>query len=118
MFADSNISELEIKQKIQLKEYDIKRESAILMGRLLLKEICDAIFVPLDETEDNDLREKDKCYKAFHILAEFFENKGFAGICYPSTRMKLVGKTGKNLVLFNADSAEAKESTFKTFVQK
>jgi len=115
---DSKISEQEIKRRIKLKEHETRKESAILAGRLLLKEICDAIFVPLDEIEDNDLTEKDKCYKAFHVLAEFFENKGFAGICFPSTRMKLVGKSGKNLVLFNADSATAIESTFNTFMKE
>lgn len=111
------VSAKEIKRQLKLRENSIKSAATIFAGRLLLKEICDAIFVPLDEKEDNDPTEKDKCYKAFHILAEFFESKGFAGICYPSTRMKLIGRVGKNLVLFNADSAEAVEDTFRTFTR-
>lgn len=103
-----------IKTKIQLREDKLKWMAAVFAGQTLLKEISDAIFVPLDENEDNDKAEKEKCYKAFHILAQYFENKEYAGICYPSTRMKLIGKTGSNLVLFNADSAEAIENTFRT----
>jgi hypothetical protein len=92
--------------------------ATVFAGKILLKEISEAIFVPLDDAEDNDKNEKDKCYKAFHVLAEYFESKGFAGITYPSTRMKLIGKSGSNLVLFNADSAEAVEGTFSTFVKE
>jgi hypothetical protein len=107
-----------IRDRMQLKEDRIRWMTTVFAGKILLKEISEAIFVPLDDAEDNDKKEKDKCYKAFHVLAEYFESKGFAGITYPSTRMKLIGKSGSNLVLFNADSAEAVEGTFSTFVKE
>ena len=75
-------------------------------GKYILKKICDTIFVPLDRDEDNNEVLKDKCYKSFHILAEYFESKDIAGIIYPSTRMKIIGEKGTNLVLFDADSAK------------
>ena len=46
---------------------------------------------------------KEKCYKSFHLLAEWCEGKGISGIRYPSTRMKLINERGSNLVLFDAD---------------
>ena len=48
-----------------------------------------------------------------YVFAEWCENKGFAGIRYPSTRMKLIDHRGSNIVLFDADSAIADESTFR-----
>lgn len=106
-----------IKQQIRLQDHKTKLLANAFVGKLFIKEICDAIFVPLDEAEDNDNNEKDKCYKSFHILAEYFENRGYAGICYPSTRMKLIGKKGTNLVLFDADSAEPLIETFQFLVK-
>lgn len=111
-------SEEYIRHQINISESKTKWLASAFVGKLLLKEICEAIFVPLDENEDNDNNEKDKCYKAFHILAEYFENKGYAGICYPSTRMKLIKKKGSNLVLFDADSAEPILSTFRLLKYK
>lgn len=102
-----------VKQQIHLEDSKTKWLANAFVGKLLLKEICDAIFVPLDENEDNDNNEKDKCYKAFHVLAEYFENRGYVGICYPSTRMKLIKKQGSNLVLFHAHSAEPILDTFR-----
>lgn len=113
-----SITKEEIAHQVKLREDKTIWLANAFIGKLLLKEICDAIFVPLDENEDNDKDEKDKCYKSFHILAEYLENRGYQGISYPSTRMKLIGKKGRNLVLFNADSAEAVEGTFNTFTKR
>lgn len=106
-----------IRQQINLKGNKTKWLANAFAGKLFIKEICDAIFAPLDEIEDSDKDEKDKCYKSFHVLAEYFENRGYAGICYPSTRMKLIGKQGSNLVLFDADSAEPLIDTFRLIVK-
>lgn len=106
-----------VKQQINLRCSKTKWLANAFVGKLFLKEICDAIFVPLDETEDSDNDEKDKRYKSFHILAGYFENRGYAGICYPSTRMKLIGKQGSNMVLFDADSAEPLLDTFRIIVK-
>lgn len=105
-----------ILHEINKRNFQTEQAIVLFMGQLLLKEICDRIFVPLDSDEDTDSTKKDRCYKSFHILAEYFENKGYAGIAYPSTRMKLNGSTGSNLVIFDADSAQANESTIKTFI--
>ena len=102
-----------IENELLQHHQELRKAAAIFAGRVLLKEIVEVIFVPLDSNEDTDNDKKEKCYKSFHLLAEYFENKGFDGICYPSTRMKLLGKHGRNLVLFNADSAEANETTFR-----
>ena len=56
---------------------------------------------------------KEKCYKSFHLLAEWCEGKGISGIRYPSTRMNLINERGPNLVLFDADSAKANETSFR-----
>lgn len=106
----------EVQKQLAARKEQTEKVSYILAGKLLLKEICEAIFIPLDNDEDDDKKKKDRCYKSFHVLAEYFESKGYAGIAYPSTRMKLKGKQGTNLTLFNADSAEAIESTLRTIV--
>lgn len=80
-------------------------------GKYLLSALCSAIFVPLDDDEDNDIIKKERCYKSFHILAEYFEKKEYGGIIYPSTRMKKYGKHGTNVVLFKADSVKAEENS-------
>lgn len=105
-----------VQKKIESKRAETETAVKIFTGQLLLKEIGDVIFVPLDSDEDCDAEKKDRCYKSFHILAKYFEDKGYAGIAFPSTRMKLKGKSGENIVLFDADSAEAKEETMKTII--
>lgn len=103
-----------IKRAIDARHSRTESTVKIFCGRLLLKEIGDVIFVPLDSDEDIDAAKKDICYKSFHVLANYFEEKGYAGIAFPSTRMMLKGKHGENLVLFDADSARAKEETMRT----
>lgn len=105
-----------ILHEINTRTAQTEQAVVLFIGQLLLKEICDRIFVPLDSDEDADSTKKDCCYKSFHMLAEYFEKKGYAGIAYPSTRMKLNGSTGSNLVIFDADSAQANESTMRTFI--
>lgn len=102
-----------IKKQIELQTKETTKLACSFCGKLLLKEICDAIFVPLDSDEDNDANLKDQCYKAFHVLAEYFESKGIAGIVFPSTRMRLLNQTGSNLVLFSADDAFPDVSTYR-----
>ena len=107
-------SEAAIKREIDARHGQTESTVKIFCGRLLLKEIGDVIFVPLDSSEDIDAAKKDICYKSFHVLANYFEEKGYAGIAFPSTRMRLKGKHGENLVLFDADCAHAREETMRT----
>jgi hypothetical protein len=102
-----------MEQQIEHNASKLRRLLNVIIGKMFLKEMCEVIFVPLDKIQDTDNIERDKCYKAFHILAEYLENRGFAGICYPSTRMKLIGKQGTNMVLFDAESAEPILDTFR-----
>ena len=106
-----------IAEQIKLRGNKTKYYVNTFIGKLLLKEICDVIFEPLDKDIDGNKIEMEKHYKSFHVLAEFLESKGCAGLCYPSTRMKLIGKKGKNLVLFNAESAEAINGTFRKYIK-
>ena len=109
-------SEAAIKRAIDSHHGQTESTVKIFCGRLLLKEIGDAIFVPLDSSEDIDAAKKDICYKSFHVLANYFEEKGYAGIAFPSTRMRLKGKHGENLVLFDANCSHAKEETMRTLI--
>lgn len=109
----SSVSEHKIKRQIRRHAPEMKRNAQVFCGQLIFKTICSAIFTPLDDDADNDDELKERCYKSFHVFAEWCENKGFAGIRYPSTRMTLIGERGTNIVLFDADSAVADESTFR-----
>lgn len=102
-----------IKKQIELKTKETAELTCSFCGKLLLKEICNEIFVPLDSDEDNNVDLKDQCYKSFHILAEYFESNGIAGIVFPSTRMRLLNQTGSNLVLFSAEDAFPDVSTYR-----
>lgn len=103
------------KKNYNLQANIIEDKTRILMtefaGKYLLSALCRAIFVPLDDDEDNDKIKKERCYKSFHILAEYFEEKKYGGIIYLSTRMEKYGKHGTNVVLFDADSVKAKENS-------
>ena len=106
-------SKSRIKKQIRKHRTETQNFATIYCGRLFLKQICSAIFTPLDSKEDIDDTLKEKCYKSFHLLAEWCEGKGISGIRYPSTRMKLINERGSNLVLFDADSAKANETSFR-----
>lgn len=109
----ATVNRRKIERQIRKHESGIRNNVRVFSGQFLLKNICSAIFTPLDDDTDNDDELKERCYKSFHVFAEWCENKGFAGIRYPSTRMKLLGERGTNIVLFDANSAVADESTFR-----
>ena len=92
---------------------DIKEIASEYLAQIFFKYLCDVIFVPLDKNQDSDKDLKDKCYKAFHILALYLEQKGINGIIYPSTRMKLLKKSGTNIVLFDVDDVIHDESSLR-----
>jgi hypothetical protein len=112
------LSNKNVQTQIEQHSKEIRKLAGILCGKLFLKELCDAIFVPLDTNEDRDSKLKDKCYKSFHIMAEYIEQRGIAGIIYPSTRMKLIKEKGTNLVLFNVDDAQPVLSSYHTLIMK
>lgn len=111
--TDVPVTEHKIKKQIMRQEPETRHIAQVFCGQLIFKHICAAIFIPLDDDSDSDDALKERCYKSFHVFAEWCENKGFAGIRYPSTRMKLIDQRGSNIVLFDADSVIADESTFR-----
>lgn len=113
LLSGSSVTERRIKKKLQQHQQERRCVAQIFCGQHLLKQICTAIFTPLDDDSDSDDELKERCYKSFHLFAEWCEGKDIAGIRYPSTRMKLIHERGTNIVLFNADSAVADESTFR-----
>jgi len=118
LINNTNIDEHSIINLIKNKKEKLTAMASILIGQSLLKEICEAIFVPLDDTEDHDSLLKDKCYKSFHIIAEYLESRGISGIVYPSTRMKIEKLQGKNLVLFNVSDANPNIASYKTITSE
>lgn len=97
-------------------EKEVRIEANITLGKKLLATIANTIFIPLEKLEDESAELKEKAYASFHILAAYFEKRGFVGIIYPSTRMMLKGKTGTNLVLFNVESARICEKTIHSMI--
>lgn len=89
----------------------IQNETEIYLGKLLMKSIDEAVFLPIDESEDPEL----SAYKPFHLLAKYLINEGYSGIIYRSTRMNLKGLKGKNLVLFNKDDVNYVDGTLKVY---
>lgn len=100
------------------KEVGKKHKDTIsLVGRFaaksLIKMICDNIYVPLDKIEDTDPKKREICYGAFHVMANYMESKGYAGIIYPSTRAAIIKQSGKNIVLFNYEDITYKPDSLK-----
>lgn len=105
--------DITINNVMKANEEKIKTLANIYIGRKLLSTICRVIFIPLDKDEDCDSDLKDKCYKSFHILAQYLEENNIDGVVYPSTRMMLKGKAGINVVLFDPEDAEPIQSTLR-----
>ncbi|MBY0091417.1 hypothetical protein H7S74_13305 [Priestia aryabhattai] len=89
----------------------IRTESEIYLGRTLMKNIDEAVFLPIDEKKDPELN----AYKPFHLLSKYLMDKGYGGILFRSTRMNLIDQKGKNLVLFNKEDATYVEGSIKVY---
>lgn len=79
----------------------LRKHAEIFIAKLIMKSIDEAVFLPVDNNDDPDL----KAYIPFHLLANYLISKGYNGIVYRSTRMNRIGLNGKNLVLFNTEDA-------------
>ena len=80
---------------------------------VVLSPKCRVVFVPLDKDEDSSPDLKDKCYKSFHVLAQFLEDNNFSGVIFPSTRMMLKGEKGINVVLFEPEDVAPVQATLR-----
>lgn len=92
---------------------DMKLIAGKYVAMILLKRICDNIYIPLDSDEDIDPNKKEKCYGAFHVMAEYIKDRGYAGIIYPSTRAARIKQSGKNIVIFNYQDVIYKANSLK-----
>lgn len=70
--------------------------TAKILMKIYNKMISEKIFLPVDGLD----REEE--YRPFHAFANYFREKGYAGILYKST----VSPGNKNLVLFNVNDVE------------
>ena len=97
-----------IKSKIHNSSDRKKIERYI--GTMFIHDIVEAIFVPVEEEKDS--------YLPFHLFANYLIEKGYCGVIHKSTRMDLIRKEGKNVILFNPFDAEPIEGTMKLFTKK
>ncbi len=111
-YGDEDIHNL-INDRVKENEDKTKTLANLYAGRKLLSTICRVIFIPLDKDEDNNPDLKDRCYKSFHVLAQFLEDNNFAGVIYPSTRLMLKGEKGVNVVLFDPEDVEPVQETLR-----
>ncbi len=81
------------------------------VSTLLISDIVDAIFKPVDESEDPQL----ESYIPFRLFATYLIDKGYDGIIYRSTRMDMLGQEGKNVVLFNKNDATYWENSMEVY---
>ncbi len=117
------LSKDDAKLKVRIKEIiqqevvmpqtreEILKETEKYIGRLMMKHIDEAVFLPVFKEDDPDL----KAYIPFHHFAKFLQSKGYAGVIYRSTRMDLIGLQGKNVVLFNPADVEPELGSMKVY---
>lgn len=97
-----------IKSKIHTSSDRKKIERYI--STMFIHNIVEAIFLPVEEDKDS--------YLPFHLFANYLIEKGYCGVIHKSTRMDLIQKKGKNVILFNPLDAEPIEGTMKLFTKK
>ena len=78
---------------------------------LMLSLIDKSIFEVVDIDTDPELN----AYKPFRAFSQFLIEKGYDGIIYRSTRMNMIGLSGKNLVLFDKMHATYKKKSMKKY---
>ena len=91
-----------VKKAIKKARTGIDIDAKVQGGQYFLKQLYDAVIAPMDDVEGFNPKHIEKCRRSYGILTDFLEKNGCAGICYPSTRMDLIGEPGSNIVLFNA----------------
>lgn len=97
--------------KLKTKSKVDKKYAERYVSTLLISDIVDAIFKPVDESEDPKL----EAYIPFRLFATYLISKGYDGIIYRSTRMDLIGEGGKNVVLFNKNDATYWEDSMEVY---
>lgn len=90
--------------KIQRKmglELKMHHDIQLQLSKILIGNICDAIFYAVDREDDPEL----ESYIPFRAFSRYLIAKGFGGVAYRSTRMGKIGLQGKCLTLFDKNDA-------------
>lgn len=72
------------------------------LSKILIGNICDAIFYAVDKKDDPDL----EAYIPFRAFSRYLMSQGFGGVAYRSTRMAKINLQGKCLTLFEKNDAK------------
>lgn len=97
-----------IKNKVSNKADRKKVERYI--STMFIHDIVESIFLPVEEDKDS--------YLPFHLFVNYLIDKGYCGVIHKSTRMDLINKKGKNVILFNPMDSEPIKGTMKLFTKK
>ncbi|WP_241354122.1 RES family NAD+ phosphorylase, partial [Pseudomonas aeruginosa] len=65
------------------------------------------IFEPIDKSQSDE--EQKRFYRPFHLLTNFLEQEGYAGVLYRST----VKNNGYNVALFDTSYVECNEKSIR-----
>lgn len=100
--------------KIQRKmglELKMHHDIQLQLSKILIGNICDAIFYAVDREDDPGLEE----YIPFRAFSRYLIAKGFGGVAYRSTRMGKIGLQGKCLTLFDKNDATFIEGEMEVY---
>ncbi len=96
-FAEE-LNKIQRKMGIELKmHHDVQLQ----LSKILIGNICDAIFYAVDREDDPEL----EAYIPFRAFSRYLIANGFGGVAYRSTRMGKIGLQGKCLTLFDKNDA-------------
>ena len=100
--------------KIQRKmglELKMHHDIQLQLSKILIGNICDAIFYAVDREDDPEL----EAYIPFRAFSRYLIAKGFGGVAYRSTRMGKIGLQGKCLTLFDKNDATFIEGEMEVY---
>ncbi len=100
--------------KIQRKmglELKMHHDIQLQLSKILIGNICDAIFYAVDREDDPGL----EAYIPFRAFSRYLIAKGFGGVAYRSTRMGKIGLQGKCLTLFDKNDATFIEGEMEVY---
>lgn len=81
------------------------------LSKILIGNICDAIFYAVDKEDDPKL----EAYIPFRAFSRYLMSQGFGGVAYRSTRMAKMNLQGKSLTLFDLHDAKYVEGKMEVY---
>lgn len=106
-FAEE-LDKIQRKMGLELKMY---HDIQLQLSKILIGNICDAIFYAVDREDDPEL----EAYIPFRAFSRYLIAKGFGGVAYRSTRMGKIGLQGKCLTLFDKNDATFIEGEMEVY---